>query len=170
MKIDFSALIFQCCFLTKPFLRKIHTNVICWCKEESSSALLHIKDEASYNWVRWSAEFAVIICHSMWTIIFGRLGGLDLLWVDMAGPFREHSLQVAFGCVTSELWLFTTQLPLWWFSRRVRTSPDPRQNDKACIRLDRLMRLLRVWKSGSQIIDIVYFLFLARFLHLIIGL
>lgn len=119
-------------------------------------------------------KLAIIIYHSMWTINFGRLGSLDLVWECMAGPFREHSLQVAFEHVTSlcktVLCVFIAQLPLWWFRRRGRISPDPCHNDKARVRLDRLVRLLRVWEIRKR--DNRYCLFLIpckihRILHLI---
>lgn len=102
-------------------------------------------------------EFAVIICHSMWTIIFGRLGNL---WICCGWIWHVP--------VESILWTLsvlplhakpcTAHLPLWGFLRRGRNSPDPCQNDKACVRLDRLMRLLSVWEIRKS--DNRYCLFL----------
>lgn len=104
----------------------------------------------AYNWVWWSVELAVVIFQSTWTIIFGIVDNLDLLWVDMAGVCRGYSLQVGFERVTSPcnsvVWLFTAQLLFCWLLRRRRIHSHPCQNDRACLRLDRMVRLFTVWE------------------------
>lgn len=99
----------------------------------------------AYNCVRWPVELAIVIFQSIWTIIFGTVDSLDLLWVDMAGVCRGHSLQVAFERVVC---LFTAWLPLCWLLWRRRIHPHPCQNDRAYLKLDRMVRLFRIWEIG----------------------